>query len=367
MNLIKEYLQKPLAKRLLILVLIGLYLYLTKSLISLYLLTFIFAYLINTAQKFIYRHIHKYIPVNRSFIIGFIYAAVIALIVALIWVYAPKVIRESIAVISTITSSVKALLNTTDTGNDFLNTLLVQVKNIDISKYAENSGKLIFSFISSLGSFSLFIFMSLILSMFFMFEKSRIISFIGKFKTSKISWLYSDLRYFGLKFTNSFGKVLQTQILISFINSALSIIALWIMGFPNVLGLGFMIFILGMIPVAGVFISLIPLSLIAYSIGGLRTILYVLIMIIVLHSLEAYVLNPKLMSDKTKLPIFFTFLILFISEHFFGIWGLLVGIPVFIFLLDILEVDLTGTSKKLPLKLKSKLKHDDINSGENIH
>ncbi|MFL6558003.1 MAG: AI-2E family transporter, partial [Bacillus sp. (in: firmicutes)] len=32
------------------------------------------------------------------------------------------------------------------------------------------------------------------------------------------------------------------------------------------------------------------------------------------------------------------FLVLIFSEHFFGVWGLIVGIPVFVFLLDVLEV-----------------------------
>lgn len=49
-------------------------------------------------------------------------------------------------------------------------------------------------------------------------------------------------------------------------------------------------------------------------------------------------LNPKLMSAKTELPIFFTFTVLIFSEHFFGIWGLIIGIPIFVFLLDILDV-----------------------------
>lgn len=29
---------------------------------------------------------------------------------------------------------------------------------------------------------------------------------------------------------------------------------------------------------------------------------------------------------------------LIFSEHFFGIWGLIIGIPIFVFLLDILDV-----------------------------
>ncbi|MBU3074857.1 AI-2E family transporter [Clostridium estertheticum] len=46
-------------------------------------------------------------------------------------------------------------------------------------------------------------------------------------------------------------------------NTILSVIGLIIMGFPRIFALAFMIFILSIVPVAGVFISLIPLCLIA--------------------------------------------------------------------------------------------------------
>lgn len=67
-------------------------------------------------------------------------------------------------------------------------------------------------------------------------------------------------------------------------------------------------------------------------------VVYVIITILVIHALETYILNPKLMSSKTNLPIFYTFMVLIFSEHFFGVWGLIVGIPIFMFLLDVLDV-----------------------------
>ncbi len=137
--------------------------------------------------------------------------------------------------------------------------------------------------------------------------------------------------------------------MIAITNTILSVIGLAIMGFPQLFALAFMIFILSLVPVAGVFISLIPLCLIAFKIGGLIKVVFVLIMIFIIHAIESYVLNPKLMSDTTNLPIFFTFVTLIVSEHFMGTWGLLLGIPIFIFMLDIIGVDL---SEKNTPKLK---------------
>lgn len=58
----------------------------------------------------------------------------------------------------------------------------------------------------------------------------------------------------------------------------------------------------------------------------------------IIHAIEAYVLNPKFMSSKTELPIFYTFLVLLVAEHFLGTWGLIVGVPIFTFLLDVIDV-----------------------------
>jgi predicted PurR-regulated permease PerM len=52
------------------------------------------------------------------------------------------------------------------------------------------------------------------------------------------------------------------------------------------------------------------------------------------------------MSSQTDLPIFYTFIILLVSEHFWGTWGLIVGVPIFTFLLDILGVKSIRQKKK---------------------
>ncbi|MNO01889.1 hypothetical protein D3C81_2221550 [compost metagenome] len=75
-------------------------------------------------------------------------------------------------------------------------------------------------------------------------------------------------------------------------------------------------------------------------------------MIAVVHAVETYFLNPKFMSNKTHLPIFYTFLILLFSEHFLGVWGLIVGVPIFMFFLDIIEVPVVADSPRAKLKKK---------------
>ncbi|MDL0236159.1 AI-2E family transporter, partial [Clostridioides difficile] len=134
---------------------------------------------------------------------------------------------------------------------------------------------------------------------------------------------------------------MKVQVMIAFINSVVSMIFLGFMGFPQIWALGFMIFVLGLIPVAGVIVSLIPLTVIAFNTGGITKVFGVLLMICIVHAVETYILNPKLMSNRTKLPVCFVFIILLVGEHYLGVWGLLIGVPIFMFLMDILGVKFT--------------------------
>jgi predicted PurR-regulated permease PerM len=213
-----------------------------------------------------------------------------------------------------------------------------RIEEIKISSYLEQGFTFVLKYFTDISKIGLQILLALLMSLFFLLEKVRLMQFTKKFRTSKISSIYAEIEFFGRKFVGTFGKVIEAQLIIAVVNCILTTIALWILDFPQLGGLSIMIFVLGLIPVAGVIISLIPLAIIAYSIGGMITVLYVGIAIMIIHGVEAYILNPNLMSSKTNLPVFYTFIVLIFSEHFFGIWGLIVGIPVFVFLLDVLEV-----------------------------
>lgn len=176
-------------------------------------------------------------------------------------------------------------------------------------------------------------------------------------KSDLFGWLFEDIAYFGRKFTNTFGVVLEAQFLIAICNTALTIICLAFMKMPQIFALGLMVFICSLVPVAGVIISLIPLSLVAYTVGGIQDVIYILIMIAVLHTLETYILNPKFMSSKTELPIFYTFVVLLIGEHFFGTWGLIVSVPIFTFFLDILGVKNINSKQEKLQEARKRLEH----------
>ncbi|MBX4269465.1 AI-2E family transporter [Clostridium estertheticum] len=335
MQTIIELFHKESVIKVLLIAALVLFAFLIRSILNLVLLTFMISYLANSLQSLLTEQINKVIKVNPAIITIIIYMFMTITVVLLALKYIPLAISQSLHILRRMEYN-NFVIDTKGNMKYFAPIF----HQINIASYAKTGIQSIMIFITDFGKCGLNFFMALLLSLVFVLEKASVLKFLYKFKHSKVSSAYNYLSYFGNNFLNSFGKVIRAQIMIAIANTTLSIIGLTIMGFPALFALAFMIFILSLVPVVGVFFSLIPLCLIAFKIGGLIKVVFVLIMILVIHTIESYVLNPMFMSDTTHLPIFFTFTTLIISEQFMGTWGLLLGIPIVIFALDLIGVDL---------------------------
>jgi predicted PurR-regulated permease PerM len=329
MDEMRKLFQNKGIKRIIVFVLIALVVYSMRSMINFILLTFIFTFLMDRLVNFITNKI----SVNRKLTVLVSYTLIVGLLSYGMVKYLPIVIYEITELVKQVT-----IFYQQPQDNVVMNYLVSLLEKNQITQYLEQGLGFVMKYFTNISQFALQLFLALLLSLFFLLEKPRLVAFTSQFKESKLAAFYHEIAFFGGKFANTFGKVIEAQFIIALVNSGLSAIALSIMGFPQLFGLTIMIFFLGLIPVAGVIISLIPLSLIAYTIGGFIQVIYVWITIAIIHAIEAYILNPKLMSSKTDLPIFYTFIVLIFSEHFFGVWGLIIGIPIFVFMLDVLEV-----------------------------
>ena len=334
---ILEFLKSKGFKRLLIFSVLLFLLYLVRSVINIILLTFIFSFLMHGLVRFI----RKKIPLDWRILVLIVYGVVISALTYGIAKYFPVLINEIRVLFSQLTNF---LLNLHQSDNQVFSYIGELIYDLEVANYLDLGLVFLLNSLNNVGTFGLQLFIAIILSLFFLLEKNRIIQFTKKFKNSRIAPFYEELEYFGRKFVNTFGKVIEAQFIIALVNSLITTLFLYLFGFPNLFGLAIMVFFLGLIPVAGVIISLIPLSIIAYTIGGIIKVIYIWIMVAIVHAVEAYFLNPKIMSSKTNLPVFYTFIILILGEHFFGVWGLILGIPIFIFILDVMGIQTVESS-----------------------
>lgn len=333
-------------RRATVLVMIILALYYVRAMMNTILLTFIFTYLIVHLVRFVQG---KSKHVSDKLIVALTYLLIVVLLYFALRYYVPVLVKQ----VTKMTRSVIDFYQTNDVG--WLMTQLHKyVSEKTISSQVKSSLTALTAALKGFGSVAMSFVMALVLSFFYTIELKEMHTFSQSFLKSD---LFEDIAYFGRKFTNTFGVVLEAQFLIALCNTALTIVCLAIMKMPQIFALGLMVFICSLVPVAGVIISLIPLSLVAYTVGGIQDVIYILIMIAVLHTLETYILNPKFMSSKTELPIFYTFVVLLFGEHFFGTWGLIVSVPIFTFFLDILGVKNINNKQEKLQEARSRLEH----------
>ena len=318
-------------------------------------ITFILVYLFYNLLSGVQKKLFSKLPFNvpNGLVLALLYIVFIGILVILgsevvpkaaVWVttFTEQIINFDIeAFKSALSPRLAEAINNfdLDSGFNYLVTLLIT----KLGEFSARIGSLTFSLI-----------VSMLLSFVIVVEKDDIVEFGKRVEDSKISFIYNYFMIFGGNFCKTFGKVMKVQLIIALVNSALSMIGLKFIGFEAIVPFGVMIFVLGLIPVAGVIISLFPLCIMAFNIGGIIKIVEVCIMVCVLHAIEAYILNPKLMSAKTRLPVCFVFIILLVGEHYMGVWGLIMGVPIFIFIMSMFDVDYAIVREK-----KQKLRVDN--------
>ena len=94
MNILKELFKKDIFKRLVVLVIIIFFFFILRSMLNLFLLTFIFTFIAYSLQKAITNTLDKYIKVNPLIITIFLYILLTSAIVFVISKYIPIIIRQ---------------------------------------------------------------------------------------------------------------------------------------------------------------------------------------------------------------------------------------------------------------------------------
>lgn len=213
----------------------------------------------------------------------------------------------------------------------------------------ESLGQSTIGYITNAGIILTKFFIALILSYIFIIERGKISAFLSRIKDGNFSFFYDEWAIIAKKIGIGFWLIFKAQSIIALVNAVLT--CLWLLiisfmhggeAFPYIFTLSLIVFIFGFIPVFGTFLSWIPILIIGYGYGAnahdsLIVVWAIIAMIAIVHAIEAYYLNPKIVSSYVHFPVFITFIILLISEHSFGLIWLLIGVPLFSIILGFIE------------------------------
>ncbi len=124
-------------------------------------------------------------------------------------------------------------------------------------------------------------------------------------------------------FYQSFAKVIGAQIKISAINTALSAGFLAIARFPYSALLVGLVFMCGLIPIAGNLMSNAVIVGVGFTVSP-RLGLSALLFLVVIHKLE-YFLNSKIIGNRIRMPVWLTLIGLVVGERMMGISGMVLA------------------------------------------
>jgi predicted PurR-regulated permease PerM len=182
-------------------------------------------------------------------------------------------------------------------------------------------GKLVVSTVAR-GIFLLF--MTLMVAGYVMATREHIIGFFRSLLPSRSRISYDRLLW---RMDRGLSGVVRGQLLICLVNGVLSALGYAMFGLKYWPILSILSGVMSIVPIFGSILSSVPVVLIGLT-QDFWTALWVLLWIIGIHQVEANLLNPKIIGVAAKIHPVLVVLALIIGEHYFGLWGALLAVPV---------------------------------------
>ncbi len=155
------------------------------------------------------------------------------------------------------------------------------------------------------------------------------------FKKSTADWLVKEAKFADRKFSEFFsGKMLD-----SFIVGIILFVLFTIFRIPNAGLISVFMAFCNMIPFFGPFIGAIPCALLIFMADptNLAPIITYLVIVVVIQQIDGNILDPYIVGDTIGLSSFWVLFAVIIFGDLFGFVGLLVGVPLFAIIYDLIE------------------------------
>ena len=181
------------------------------------------------------------------------------------------------------------------------------------------------------------IILGLFISIYILISKERLKAQTAKFASAVFS--PSKSRRFFKYITlcdRTFGGFFVGKIIDSLIIGVITLVALLIFRMPYALLISTIIGVTNIIPVFGPFIGAIPSAFIIFIVDPQKALIF-LILILLIQQLDGNIIGPKILGDTTGISALGVIVSIIIMGEYFGIIGMLVGVPIFAVLVSIVK------------------------------
>jgi predicted PurR-regulated permease PerM len=214
------------------------------------------------------------------------------------------------------------------------------------SEKPQSITEIIFKFVAGIAAGTIKFLLAILFSFLIVLDFDKIRKELLGWSTSPVGRFFQEAAASVIDFSEVVGTAFQCQLIVALLNATITCVGLAILGIQPLLLLTSIVFLFGLIPVLGVWISSVPIVLIAFNDYDYKRALLVIGLITGVHLLEAYVFNPRIYAARFHLNPVIVLIILVVGHELFGVWGMLLGIPVTHYVLNIAQLP------SLPQKLK---------------
>ena len=307
-------------------------LYLFRDMFGLVFITFIMCFIVSGIMHRLRR---KY-RFNRRVVVVVSYLLFLMGVGAFLIYIPPKLLAETINFTEQLPqsmTSVRNWLNSNLSQNELIAPLLPQLKETVLPESMLVSAWNILRGMLEKGLHYIgWFFLAMMFSFLIMFDLPELSRGVRRLRFTRLAESYRETADSIILFAKVVGENFRAQLLISAINTMLTAICLHFMGVKAIALLCTIVFMCGLIPVLGMWISSVPIMLMAVNTGGMELGLWALVMIVCIHLLEAYVLNPRIISSFMHINPVMTLIILYIAHSLIGMWGMLLGVPIAVYI-----------------------------------
>lgn len=307
------------------------------SFIAVLLLPIVISVLLYYLLKPMVQRLESWLPVNRTWAIILVYLVLTGF---LIWGGATLFPMLQEQIMSFINNLPKYIVRVEKQATDILdNDRLVWLRpqledwisnySSKAVDYAENFSKNILSWAGDFASAVTRVAVAIVMTPFIVFYllrdserlKESILKIIPVKWRQSVSRVMSDIN-------SQWQGYVQGQVTVAIIVGIMFVILFSIIGLPYAVTLGIIAGFLNMIPYLGSFIAMIPVVILAL-VNGPWMVVKVAIAFTIEQTIEGRFVSPLVLGNKLSIHPIMILFILLASGSVFGVWGVLLGIPVY--------------------------------------
>ena len=195
--------------------------------------------------------------------------------------------------------------------------------------------------------------LGVVVSIYLLIEKEKFKAITKKVVTASFSEKNKNIIF---ELTNRadviFGKFLSGKILDSIIIGFLTFLILKFMKMPYTMLVSFIVAVTNIIPFFGPFIGAVPSFFIIFFESPVKAFTF-LILIVIIQQIDGNIIGPKILGDSLGISAFWILFSLLIAGKLFGFIGLVIGVPLFVFIYSIIKDIVESKLKKRDLPFET--------------